>query len=71
MEENLFSKLSDFSKLSLQSKLEVLVKKKRFEIFARDINTKESLNSKKVEPYSRKELLRHKNRHFCFYVFNK
>ena len=53
------------------SKLEVIDRRNRFKRFARDINTKESLISERVEPYSRKEWSRHKNRHFCFHVFNK
>ena len=56
MEENLVLKLRDYS----ITKLEVLLEQNRFKRFARDINTKESLISERVLPYSRKEWLRNK-----------
>ena len=43
MEENLVSKLKDYSKLSFVSKLELYLEENQFERFAKDINTKESL----------------------------
>ena len=51
--------------------LKFLLKENRFKQFARDTNTKESLNSERVELHSRKEWLRYKNLHFCFRVFSK
>ena len=51
--------------------LRLWLKENRFKEFARDINTKESLNSEGVEPYPRKEWLRYENCHVFFHVFNK
>ena len=71
MEENLVSKLKDFLNQVFNLNLKLQLKENRFKRFARDIITKEPLNSERVEPYSRNEWLRYKNLHFCFHVFSK
>ena len=58
MEENLVSKLKDYSKLSFVSKLKLYLEENQFERFAKYINTKESLILERIEPYSRKGWLR-------------
>ena len=57
MEVNVVSKLRDFSKLSFQSKLEIIAKRKenRCKRFAQGINTNESFISERVEPYYTKK----------------